>query len=63
MVPKEADHVTATFEVLVTSAVNCVDAPEATVAVAGVMVTATTGAAATVIANASPKAKSEESLT
>jgi hypothetical protein len=40
-VPGEADHVTATFDVLVTTAVNCVDAPEATVAVVGATVTAT----------------------
>jgi hypothetical protein len=41
MVPKEADHVTATFDVLVTVAVICVDAPEITVALVGAMVTAT----------------------
>lgn len=35
------DQVTATFDVLVTRAVNCVDAPEATVTVVGVMVMAT----------------------
>jgi hypothetical protein len=51
------------FEVLVTEAVNCVDAPEATIAVAGVMVTTTAGALATVIAKGSPMARSEESLT
>ena len=54
---------TATSDVLVTRAVNCSDAPETTVAVAGVMVTATAGAAATVIAKASAIARSEESLT
>lgn len=41
IVPKYADQVTATFDVLVTSAVNCVDAPEATVTIVGVTVTAT----------------------
>jgi hypothetical protein len=41
MVPKEADHVTATFDVFVTDAVNCVDAPEVSVADVGVMVIAT----------------------
>jgi hypothetical protein len=51
------------FEVLVTEEVNCVDAPEATVAVVGAMVTTTEGALATVIAKGSPIARSEESLT
>jgi hypothetical protein len=41
MVPNEADQVTATFDVLVTDAVNCVDAPEITVALVGAMVIAT----------------------
>ncbi len=41
MVPKDADHVTATFDVLVTDAENWVDAPEVTFAVVGVMVIAT----------------------
>jgi hypothetical protein len=41
MVPNDADHVTATSEVLVTVAVNCVDAPEVRVAVVGEMVIAT----------------------
>jgi hypothetical protein len=41
IVPEEADQVTATFDVLVTRAVNCVDAPEARVTVEGVTVTAT----------------------
>jgi len=39
--PGEADQVTATLDVLVTNAVNCSVPPEATVAVAGVTVTAT----------------------
>jgi hypothetical protein len=40
-VPGEADQVTATLDVLLTKAVNAVDAPEATLAVVGVMVIAT----------------------
>jgi hypothetical protein len=52
IVPKEANQVTATFDVLVTTAVNCVDAPEATVAVAGVTVTTTLGALVIVIRKA-----------
>ena len=41
IVPGDADHVTATFEVLLTKAVNCCDPADGTVAVAGVTVTAT----------------------
>ena len=63
IVPKEADQVTATFDVLVTRAVNCFDAPEATVAVVGVTVTTTAGAWATVIVKVSPVLRSEESFT
>lgn len=51
------------LDLLVTVAVNCVDAPEATVAVVGAMVSTTAGALATVIAKGSPMARSEESLT
>ena len=39
--PGEADQVTATFDVLLTSAVNCSVPPEAIVAIVGVMVTST----------------------
>jgi hypothetical protein len=49
MDPREADHVTPTFDVLVTRAVNCNVPEEVTVAIAGVTVTPTIGAAATVI--------------
>lgn len=63
IVPREADQVTATLDVWVTRAVNCVDPPEVTVTVAGVTVTTTAGALATVIAKASPVPRSEESLT
>src|SRR5262249_33278470 len=62
-VPGEADHVTATFEVLVTSAVNCSVPEDATVAVAGLIETATWAAASTVIAKASAPPMSPESVT
>ena len=41
IVPGDADHVTATFEVLLTKAVNCKDPADGTVGVDGVTVTAT----------------------
>jgi hypothetical protein len=41
IVPGDADQVTATFDVLVTVAVNCVDAPETKVIVEGLTVTDT----------------------
>ena len=41
--PKEADQVTATFEVLITRAVNCWVPADATVVVAGETVTCTAG--------------------
>ena len=63
IVPEEADQVTATFDVLVTTAVNCVDAPETTVAVEGVTVTTTLGALATVIMKACAVRSSKESVT
>jgi hypothetical protein len=62
-VPEEANQVTARLDVLVTRAVNWVDAPEGTVAVVGVMVTITLGALVTVIAKACPPAWSEGSVT
>src|SRR5579862_9632096 len=49
MDPREADHVTPTLDVLVTRAVNCIVPAEVTVAMAGVTVTLTMGAEATVI--------------
>ena len=51
IVPGEADQVTATFDVLLTRAVNCAVAAEDTVAVAGVTVTATLAAFDTVTWN------------
>lgn len=39
--PEEVNQVTPTFDELVTTAVNCVDAPDATVMLVGVMLTAT----------------------
>jgi|HubBroStandDraft_4_1064222.scaffolds.fasta_scaffold579560_3 hypothetical protein len=49
MVPAEANQVTPRFDVLMTTAVNCVDAPDATVMLVGVTLTAT--AASTVRVN------------
>src|SRR5258708_15315125 len=49
MDPCEADHVTPTLDVLVTSAVNCIVPAEVTVAIAGVTVTLTVAAGTTVI--------------
>lgn len=43
IVPGEADQVTATFEVLLTRAVNCLVPVDGTVAVAGETVTCTSG--------------------
>ena len=54
IVPGEADQVTATLDVFVTRAVNCVDMPEATVAVAGVTTTATLAPFVTVIRKGCP---------
>jgi hypothetical protein len=49
MVPLDADQVTATFDVLLTVAVNCTVFDDATVAVAGVTVTLTEPPLETVI--------------
>ena len=49
MVPGDADHVTATFEVADTNAVNCIVPEEARVAIVGVTVTAMVPGGATVI--------------
>lgn len=62
-VPEDANQVTAMLDVLVTRAVNWVDAPEATVAVVGVTVTTTLGVLVTVITKACPVPWSEESVT
>jgi hypothetical protein len=49
--PVEADHVTATFDVLVTWAVNCSVPADVTLVLAGVTVTPTAVALLTVISN------------